>query len=623
MTRASLPILVLVLAAILRPDLVLDLGWLTRCWALFALVVFGVVLFRLFARDGLLCFFLGALTHAFIYIVCLFGTWDAGVTGTQIGGLFPFNDTAGYFQDAILLAVGKDFTLNSVRRPLFPGILAAVLGLTDVNLKLVLIFLTVTVSLSVFLFSKEVAKSFGTLVGFTCLFLSFLYYRRFLGTLLTENLGLPLGMLGTALLLRATRPREDHLALTAYACFVLTMALLARAGAFLVLPALLLYFWTRQGARAWPPSGRTWSSIGAGAVAVGAAFGCNYLVQRWTGSRAGALFGNAAHSFYGMAAGYKGWSQIYVDHPDLKGVHDPLFLSRIMDAAVELVERQPLQLIKAVLFSLGDFFLRLFGFAKVTFLFENAREHLLTNVMVIAALNVCLWFGLWRVWKSRSEMREAGVLICAFIGMWLSAPFVPPIDADSMRAYAATFPVVLLLTSVGAVGLVGVRWQQVRLPERTCVSMLIGVSAGLILLAVLGPRFVRGTLPRETVQVQRACAAGEQSYVFDTSPGLAVHLVDESTRTFGDYYPSTRLNVTAFRRNLQVAEDPQLEEWSEVAAGNTIVAGRDVTEGRVFLFVARTPEVSSKKGTFSACGEAHQVRSTFVKIHGVKEASAP
>jgi hypothetical protein len=623
MTRASVPLLVLVLAAILRPDLVLDLGWLTRCWALVALVVLGILLFRLFSMDGLLSFSLGASTHALVYVICLLGTWDAGVTGSQIGGLFPFNDTAGYFQDAILLAVGKDFTLNSVRRPLFPGMLAVVLGLTDVNLKLVLIFLTIIVSLSVFLFSKQVARSFGVLVGFTSLFLSFLYYRRFLGTLLTENLGFPLGLLGAALLLRAVRTQRDHVALATYACFVLTMALLARAGAFLVLPALVLYLWLRQSERAWPPSIRTWSFMGAGTLATGAAFGCNYFVQQWTGSRAGALFGNAAHSFYGMAAGYKGWSQVYIDHPELKGVHDSLFLSRIMDAAVGLVERHPLQLIKAILLSFGDFFLRLFGFAKVTSLFQDAREHLGINLMVIAALNVCLWYGLWRLWKSRSEVREAGVLICLFAAMWLSAPFVPPIDADSMRAYAATFPVVLILTSIGVVGLFGVGWQQVRVPERTSLALSIGLSAALILLAVLGPWYVRGTLPRQTVQLQKACAAGEQSYVFDTSPVLAVHLVDESSRTFGDYYPSTRLNVAAFRRNLHIAEDPQLGEWSDVAAGNTIVAGRDVAEGRVFLFVARTSEVSTKKGTFRACGEPDEARSTFVKIHALREVSAP
>lgn len=623
MTRVSVPVLLLVLAAILRPDLVFDAGWLTRCWALVALVMFGIVLFPLFSRDGVPSSFLGASSHALIYVVCLLGTWDAGATDSQIGGLFPFNDTAGYFQDAVLLAVGKDFTLNSVRRPLFPGMLALGLGVTDVNLKLVLIFLAIIVSLSVFLFSKEVARSFGLLVGFSSLFLSFLYYRRFLGTLLTENLGLPLGMLGVALLLRAARPPQDRVALTTYACFVLTMALLARAGAFLVLPGLVLYFSLRQGGRVWPPSARTWSLIGAGAVATGAAFSCNYFVQLWTGSRAGALFGNAAHSFYGMAAGYKGWSQIYSDHPELKGVHDAQFLSRIMDAAVGLVERQPLQLIKAILLSFGDFFLRLFGFAKVTFLFQDAREHLVTNLMVIAALNVCLFYGLWYLWNSRSEMREAGVLIVAFVGMWLSAPFVPPIDADSMRAYAATFPVVLILTSIGVVSLFGVRSQQVRLPERTSLAMLVGLSAGLISLAVLGPWYVRGTLPRQLVEVEKACAAGERSYVFDTSPLLTVHLVEESTRAFGDYYPATRLKVAAFKRNLHIAEDPRLEEWSDVAAGNSIVAARDAAEGTIFMFVARTSEITGKKGTFRACGQVDQLRSAFVKIHAVQEVSNP
>src|SRR5438552_4092515 len=86
---------------------------------------------------------------------------------------------------------------------------------------------------STFLFSKQVARFFGSIVGFIVLILGFLFYRRFLGSLLTENLGLSLGLIGIALLLQSLRMEKYQVILVAYGLFVLTMALLARAGAFL------------------------------------------------------------------------------------------------------------------------------------------------------------------------------------------------------------------------------------------------------------------------------------------------------------------------------------------------------------------------------------------------------
>src|SRR5437870_3063310 len=116
-TWAAIPLLLFVLVAILRTDLVLDIGWFIRCWALFALPAFGILLFPLFSSQGTWHFYLGMLTHTLIYLVSLLGTWVTGATsGAHIAGIFPFSDAAGYFQDALLLTAGKDFTPFSSRR---------------------------------------------------------------------------------------------------------------------------------------------------------------------------------------------------------------------------------------------------------------------------------------------------------------------------------------------------------------------------------------------------------------------------------------------------------------------------------------------------------------------------
>jgi hypothetical protein len=629
---AAIPLLLIALAAILRTDLVLDMGWFIRCWALLALPAFAILLFPVFYSQGTLSFYLGMLTHTLVYLVCLIGSWVAGATNaSEIAGIFPYSDAGGYFQDAILLAAGKDFSPFSAKRPLFSGLLAAGLGWTDLNLKLVLIFFAVTASVAAFLFSKQVAKLFGPPVGFIALFLSFLFYRRFLGSLLTENLGLSLGLLGAALLLQSLRMEKYRVILPTYGLFVLTMALLARAGAFLILPAILFYFWQNDRKNTQPVFMQNWWSVVAGATAICVAFACNFLVRQSTGS-INIPLGNAVYSFYGMAAGYKGWTQFSIDHPELKGVQEPPLIHQALNATLALIEHQPLQLVKAVLFSFGDFFMRTFGFAKVNFLFQDFREHLVLNLIVVGLLNVSLFCGLFRLWKRRSESREASFLLFAFTGILLSAPFAPPIDADSMRAYAATFPFLILITAFGMAGLFGLKPQGEKMPERTVLPMLISLSAGLILIAVLGPWFVRGRVRHAFSQVQKVCPAGEKDYIFQTRPVLAVDLVEQSGQTFKDSYPSTKVNLESFKKNLPFNEylsNPNREQLNHVSSGSTIFMGREIADDRVRFFLAATPEVENKKGILSACSDSldgdqsNQGWFTLVKIHSLEELSVP
>ncbi len=628
---AAIPLLFLVLAAILRTDLVLNMGWFIRCWALFALAAFAILLFPLFSSQGTWSFYLGMLTHTLVYLVCLLGSWVAGATsGSLISGIFPYMDAGGYFQDAILLTAGKDFTPFSARRPLFSGVLAAGLGWTDLNLKLVLVFFTVTASVAAFLFSKQVATLFGPLVGFIALFLTFLFYRRFLGTLLTENLGLSLGLLGTTLLLQSLHMENYRVTLATYGLFVLTMALLARAGAFLILPAILFYFWQKDRKKLPPVFGQNWWPVVAGVTAIGVAFGCNFLVRQWTGATKNVPLGNGAYGFYGMAAGYKGWHQFFIDHPELNGVPEPKIIYQAVDATGALIQHQPLQLVKAVLFSFGDFFLRIFGFAKLNFVFQDARAHLISNLIVVSLLNVCLFLGFFRLWKRRSEVTEASFLLFAFAGILLSAPFAPPIDADSMRAYAATFPFLILITAFGMTELFGLKQQYEKIPERTFLVMVIVLSGGLISLAIVSPYLVRGRVAHAFSQVRRVCPAGEKSYVFQTHPVLAVDLVEKSGQTVKDFYPSTRLNVESFKENLDYNEDLlSREQLINVSSGSTIFIGREMADDRVRFFLAATPEVENKNGILSACGDSLDGDQSnggdfaLVKIHSLEKLSVP
>jgi hypothetical protein len=620
-TWASIPLLLFVVVALFRSDLVLHVAWFIRGWALVAFVAFSVLLLPLLRSQGTWAFYLAMVTHLLIYIVCLVGAWVAGASSdVQIAGILPFSDAAGYFQDAVFLIAGQDF--RATNRPLFSAMLAAGLGWTDLNLKVVLILLVATASIASFLFAQQVAKFFGPLVAFIVLFLTFLFYRRFLGSLMTENLGLTLGLLGTALLLQSLRAEKYQVVLASYGLFILTMSLFARAGAFLVVPAILFYFLRSDRPNSGVPE--RWYSVAASATAIAIAVGCNSLLRQWTGSSQNVLFGNAAFSLYGMAAGYKGWSQIFTDHPEFYGFSDPLFIRKILDATWGLIQHEPLQLVKAVFLSLGDFFVRVFGFAKLNFLFQDSREQLMLNLIVVILLNVCLFAGLARLWKWRSELREARFLLFAFIGILLSAPLVPPIDADSMRAYAATFPFIAVITGIGIAALSGLRFRSEITPAPPVHSMVVFLSAGVILIAVLGPWSVRGAMSHAYPQVQKLCPANERSYLVQTHPVLAVHLVEGSGQTFKDYYPATTLNVDSFRKNLDFnGYLANREQLKSIPPGSTIFLARDLAEDRIVFFLAATSEFVNSKGILTGCSDSMHPPRGFspMKIHSLQALS--
>jgi len=179
-------------------------------------------------------------------------------------------------------------------------------------------------------------------------------------------------------------------------------------------------------------------------------------------------------------------------------------------------------------------------------------------------------------------------------------------------------------------GLFGLKPQYEKIPERTFLAMLIFLPAGLVSVAALGPWFVRGRVPHAFSQAQKVCLAGEKSYVFQTHPVLAVHLVEESGQTFKDLYPSTRLDVESFKRNLEFnAYLLNREQLNTVSSGSTIFIGREIAEDRIRFFLAATPELENKKGILSACSDSLDIDQlnggvfTLVKIHALEQLSSP
>ena len=125
------------------------------------------------------------------------------------------------------------------RRPLFTALLAGLLRMTGENLRVVNALLMIVTNASFVVACLSLRRQYGPLAGTVSLLVLCLFYRPFVGTLLTEHLGLALGALGFALLIDGADLWRPSLFL--FGCLATSLALSARAGAFFVLPMLALW----------------------------------------------------------------------------------------------------------------------------------------------------------------------------------------------------------------------------------------------------------------------------------------------------------------------------------------------------------------------------------------------
>jgi hypothetical protein len=189
------------------------------------------------------------LLHAITQVIVLawvINLWTLGYEGRSavFGGILPWSDSFGFLNDALRLTHGQLLEM-SAKRPIFPTTLAALLRLFGGDLRLALLTLSAFAAFAVAFATNTVWRTHGrraALVVFAILMLS---ERHWAGVIQTEDIGLPLGLIGFALIWRATAAADTGPARARWmvlaGLFAITIALMARAGAFFILPALAIW----------------------------------------------------------------------------------------------------------------------------------------------------------------------------------------------------------------------------------------------------------------------------------------------------------------------------------------------------------------------------------------------
>jgi hypothetical protein len=530
-----------------------------------------------------------------------------GIHYNAIGGLLPFADASGYYYDARRLIDGHPFGW-SARRPAFVGLLSTLLTVTGDNLIVCVALFVALNGVATFLLARQLRITHGPAAAAVVTVVLFLFYRveGGLGTVLTENLGFAMGVVAFAILWRGLR--ENDVRRLWLGLGVLTLALMSRAGAFLVLPALVIaVVWGFRQNRQWVRAGL--GAVAAVALAATLTLGLGRILSDPASSQR--ALSNFSYVLYGLVVGGRGWSQVTIDHPDAtEGVE-------IYSLAWQAFQSRPAGIVEGSLRMWAAYLSPWEPYHAFAFV----RDATYGRYLQLACYALCGLGLVVSVVRYRQPLYAC--LVAGIAAHVASIPFVPPIDAG-LRVYAATIPILALLVSLGAAEVL--RWgsrvpglsRLLSRPEASAEQPtssapspeLFGVALALIVF--IGPVYVfySGREP-----------AVEAATCVDAAPPLHVRYAPGSYLRILSRIP----DVNDTRVRVPEVQEAQLRQTAGVielkneaghfTVGNTIVDSYDVKNGRRVWLVAPTARLPQPPAILAVCG--HYGTDATAKQYGV------
>jgi hypothetical protein len=552
----------------------------------------------------------------------LAGVWLSGLSDAGLlGGLLPYSDGEAYFGDAVRLLHGEPFGAFSSRRPAGPMLLAGLLAATGGDLRAALALTTGLCALAIWLAVREAHETLGVGPALLLLLCLFLFYRRFIGTCLTEHLGLALGCLACVLLWRGAAMR--HLPLVLAGVALLSLGLNARAGAFLVLPAVVAW-------AAWQ-FGRPHRCLAVVAAATAAGMSGFVLngVLLWSVGTPHAAFSNFAYTFYGLVHDGN-WGTALKHHPELSALPAVEQAHAVYGLAWAQVVRHPGSLLAGAGRAWADFFswansswtsqvleplpfwfelrdtVRMEGLGALDLprhawiLLDAAAYH-----VPFWGLTALLLAGLAVACRDRRDPLSR-LAVLTWAGTVLSVPFAPPWDAENMRVYAATLPLLLTLPLLGAGP--GRPAKEVETPRRTGTARVWprgAVALTLVFLAgVTGPVLARSVPSFADRPADRDGEGTRGARTVLVDPHNAVHLVE---RPVGWRLTSRGnvVDVAALRTGAMLRPYPAIWQMSpgvgQIAGGRTVAAAFDLRTRRAIYLEADSVSFPSERSIVTVC----------------------
>ncbi len=366
---------------------------------------------------------------------CLLYTWAGHYSHSlSLAGMYQISDASHWWRCGNTLRFDGTFgaPLNGMRewcqrRPIYPGLLATLswLGQGDIAITLVLQLLVITMGIFFLLRQSSNLVGLPAIVVMAALLVFYSAVDVF-NLSMSENAGLLFGCLSLSAFIKASE--RPSLSWYALGCSLLSVALNARAGAFLVLPATIVA--AAVIAKVARQSLLKWIAATCCAAAVG--FVLQAVFVWLTGGHAGSSHGNFSYTLYGLSIGGKGWSQVLVDHPELTG-SDTEMSSAIYRLAFKNITDNPWGLIEGLSGQIEVFL------SRGTYGYQRLGDFEL-------GVHLLWWLGLVPILR---DIRKPAMtlMLAAATGVFASAPFL--LSDGGPRIFAATIPLDVLQVGIG------------------------------------------------------------------------------------------------------------------------------------------------------------------------------
>lgn len=370
--------------------------------------------------------FLSLIIFAVAYLLFL---WKSSVSiDDAIASYFQFSDAGGYWNCANTLLGDGKLTEWCTRRPIYPSFLAGINLLGARYVFCTLLLQACIASVALFVFARRVSIQFSVTAAVACAAALLVYDTHYLMMLtMTENAGVIFGCVGFALLLKAAENRS--LSWIMAGMVVVSIALCARAGAFFVLPCLVMW----AGVMALLSRQSVWRWAIAACVTGLAGFILSAALVLASGRIPADVFGNFSYTLYGLAVGGKGWGQTLIDHPELIRLPDVVMSRKVYELAWKAFMAHPMLFVH--------------GLEKNFSLFMTSGTYGYEILGSWALYAKILW---WLAWiPLLKNFRNPTYLLVGLssIGIAASAPLL--LMDGGPRIFAATIPIDTLQIGIG------------------------------------------------------------------------------------------------------------------------------------------------------------------------------
>lgn len=559
------------------------------------------------------------LPNRFVVLACLGLTmvflalplsykWTSGFSDNfLIGGLLPYKDAKSYYLGANLILDGLPLIKanQATERPLYPGFLSSVLFLTGGNLKITLAFIIQLAGLGIYLSARQIHRLFGPLGAGLFATLLYFYIQPWVGYAMSEILGFTMGCLGFVVLLSTIKsPSRWNLLL---ASLLLMVGVSARAGTFFIFPMLALWIgWIFRGEKRYSI---TTVAYVFGLMFIGY-FLLNSIYSRLLGIPPGSSFGNFSYAMYGQARGGTGWHSAVAE----LGTRDPAIVWR---ATWEYFLTHPISLFIGFAKSYRDFFL--IGDGGI-FPFGNFGAQNIQGVLLWLGTIFLLVWGLIQLIRD-IHSNHSLLLIAGFIGIFLSIPFLPPVDGGA-RFYAGTVPFFFVLPAVG------IEWfsskaQQTATPVwMTDLGITKAVSIAVIIMTLIIPFIIHTveSFKENPDHIVLQCSAGQESFVIELHPDSYIDLVKNGTAKCGDV-PNVCFDDFKWNNIEKTTDDfyQELFRLTDNTGSNArIIPAVDQIENEFHYFYLPLDKLSSDVSYDQLSGCATDIRTTYQSIFKVE-----